>query len=125
MSIKGGEYYVLSPLFFKKLNNIHTYSFMEKILLTWNKDTQKYFVRTATSEDLKVLKEINTLMKSIKSFYYQVIEDASQEHMAIDTFIDNESYCAWCNACKDARKVDELAAKIGISFDVNRYIHWF
>jgi len=99
---------------------------MEKIILTWDADKQMYSVRFATAEDKVILAEINALMDSLKRFYYEVIDEAATYNMSIDLFIDNECYYAWQDSCNKAKRVDELATKIGISFDTNRWVHtWF
>ena len=72
-----------------------------------------------------MLVEIDSLMKSIKSFYYDVIRDASEAHMPVDLFIDNECYYAWLSSRQRAERVCELANTLGIKMDVWRYVHWF
>ena len=98
---------------------------MEKIILTWNANKQQYSVRSATPEDMEILNEIRELMKQIKQFYYEVIDDARHSGMSIDLFIDNECYYAWQDSCNKAKRVAELASKIGISFDIYSYVHYF
>ena len=98
---------------------------MEKIILTWNADKQQYSSRVATMDERIVLVEIDSLMKSIKSFYYDVIKYAAEAHMSIDLFIDNECYYAWLISKEKAERVDELANTLGIQMDVWRHVHWF
>lgn len=99
---------------------------MEKLILTWDNNKSQYHVRYATPEDIKTLNEIKELMSQLKQFYYEVIDDAKSMGISIDLFIDNECYYAWQDSYDKAKKVDELAAKIGIVFDTNRWVHtWF
>lgn len=99
---------------------------MQKRILNWDADKQQYSVRFATSEDMEILNEIRGLMKQIKQFYCDVIDDARHMGISIDLFIDNECYYAWKESCEQAKRVDQLCGKIGIKLDVNRYIHtWF
>lgn len=95
-----------------------------KMILTWDKNKSQYNIRYATKEEIAYLNEIHELINNIKKFYYDVIRDAANANQSIDIFIDNECYCSWQNSLKDAKRVNSLAEKLDIAFDIDKYIHW-
>lgn len=89
-------------------------------LLVWNKDINKYSIKTLTPEEENKYRYMLDLKEKAKYLYNIVLRDAEEAEMPVDLFIDNEAYSTYCVQNNYVSEAEKIAQEFGIEFSIPR-----
>lgn len=91
-------------------------------LLVWNKDINKYSIKTLTPEEEDKYGYMLDLKERAKYLYNIVMKDAEKAGMPVDLYIDNEAYSTYCVQNNYVSEAEEIAQEFGIEFSIPRLL---
>lgn len=89
-------------------------------LLVWNKDINKYSIKTLTPEEENKYRYMLDLKEKAKYLYNIVLRDAEKAKMPVDLYIDNEAYNTYCVQNNYVSEAEKIAQEFGIEFSIPR-----